>query len=318
MNDQRSPSRSRIALVGAGRIGRQHAQAVQQSDLLELTAVVDPDARAREAVGDESTLRFESPDALPELGLDGVIVAVPTAHHVAVVSPLLDARIPVLCEKPCGLDVAEVLELAALARKVSVPLMVGYWRRFVPSLCALQARIQSGETGDLTTVLAFQWDGEPPSPAFRDPASSGGILVDMGVHEFDMLRWLTGQEIYDITGFASHVTWADVVEGDPDTVNLVAYLTGGSTAIVSLARRHPPGDLARVEVLGGDRAESLTFIDPASDVAVMLPALQAQAEALVGHSPFSPASVDDAVEALHAATRAATAVGLDARREVPR
>jgi myo-inositol 2-dehydrogenase/D-chiro-inositol 1-dehydrogenase len=157
-------------------------------------------------------------------------------------------------------------------------------------------------------VLAVQWDGEPPPAAFRDPASSGGILIDMGVHEFDMLRWLTGQEIEGMVGYSSDVAWNVPVPGDPETVNLAAQLGDGATAVVSLARRHPPGDVCRVEVLGGDRAEAITFVAPGDGGAVMLDALQAQAEALVGHGSFAPAQVDDAVKALDAATHAANAV----------
>jgi myo-inositol 2-dehydrogenase/D-chiro-inositol 1-dehydrogenase len=190
-----------------------------------------------------------------------------------------------------------------------VRLQVGYWRRFVPELRELRERI-AGSPSEISMLMAVQWDGEPPSAEFRDPRSSGGILVDMGVHEFDMLRWLTGQELGAIAGFASNVAWRAPVANDPETVNLVVELSGGTTAVISLARRHPPGDLCRVEVLGGDTAEAITFVRPGDGDAGMAAALQAQAEALAGHATGEPALVEDAVEALEAATRASEQLGL--------
>ncbi len=315
-----SSAPARIGLVGAGRIGRQHALAVQRSPLLELAAIADPSEPARTAIAGDAPTFETVGQMLAEVALDGVVVAVPSALHVDVVPVLLEAGIPVLCEKPCGLATADVRHLASLARESGVALQVGYWRRFVPSLCALRERILDQESGEVAMLSALQWDGEPPSAAFRDPASSGGILVDMGVHEFDMLRWLTGQEIGEIAGFASDVTWAPPVAGDPETVNLVARMSGGATATVSLARRHPPGDLCRIDVLAGEHVESVTFVEPDEDEPLMLAALQAQVEALVGHGAFAPARVDDAVAALDAATRAAQTLGtpLPAPREVLR
>jgi myo-inositol 2-dehydrogenase / D-chiro-inositol 1-dehydrogenase len=309
--DGMSARPTRLAVIGAGRIGSQHALAVQASALLELAAVVDPNAAARDAVAGDGVLRLASIDALlRNTQVEGAIVAVPSARHVEVVSHLLHAGIPVLCEKPCGLQRDDVLALAALSCETGTHLQVGYWRRFVPALHALRERIASGALGEISMLVAVQWDGEPPPTAFRDPASSGGILVDMGVHEFDMLRWLTGQEIVAITGFASEVAWAEPVVGDPETVNLVARLSGGATASISLVRRYPPGDLCRVEVLGGDGSESVLFLDPAAAEPPMLPALQSQAEALAARDPGDmAASVEDSLAALDAAEMAAAALG---------
>jgi myo-inositol 2-dehydrogenase / D-chiro-inositol 1-dehydrogenase len=271
----------RIAVAGAGRIGREHIRAIQRSPRLALAGVADPSEAARAAFASaDVAVATDVEGLLAATRVDAVIVAVPSAHHVTLVSRLLERGVPVLCEKPCGLRSADVRDLGARAAELGTPLQIGYWRRFVPSLRELRARIADGSMGELSMVTAIQWDGEPPSAAFRDVASSGGILIDMGVHEFDMLRWLTGQEIVEMTGYASDVNYAEPVPGDPETVNLVARMSGGTTAIVSLARRYPPGDICRVEVLGGEATTQLTFVEPGDDGEMLIDAFQAQAEHL--------------------------------------
>jgi myo-inositol 2-dehydrogenase / D-chiro-inositol 1-dehydrogenase len=117
-------------------------------------------------------------------GLDGVVVAAPSALHVELVTQTVDAGVPVLCEKPCGLTTQQIHSAADPAKKRDVPLQVGYWWRFVPALQHLRQRMIGGELGDIYLVVCHQWDAAPPPPEFR--ARSGGIFVDMGVHEFDL------------------------------------------------------------------------------------------------------------------------------------
>jgi len=213
----------------------------------------------------------------------------------------------VLCEKPCGLTSAETRALAGRAADAGLPLHVGYWRRFVPALRELRAALAAGSFGDLELVACAQWDERPPPAAFRDPASSGGILVDMGVHEFDELRWLTGQEIVSVTGVASEAH----VDGDPDGVALALRLDGGATGVVSLLRHHPPGDLCRVEVVGTKDAVRIDFLAPADGEQVFLEALRAQAAdfaAAVAGQASAGATPDDAARALEVAERATLSI----------
>lgn len=114
-----------------------------------------------------------------------------------------------------------------------------------------------------------QWDLEPPSQEFR--ASSGGIFADMGVHEFDQIRWLTGQEIVSMHA-------ARTAGDDPDCVQIVAELDGGSTAMISLGRWHPQGDSVKVEVYGTKGTASCWFLQPVGGEAAFHQALRLQAE----------------------------------------
>jgi myo-inositol 2-dehydrogenase/D-chiro-inositol 1-dehydrogenase len=188
-------------------------------------------------------------------------------------------------------------------------MQVAYWRRFVPALRALRDRIRQGELGSLVFVSSAQLDELPPAAGFRDPRSSGGIVVDMGVHELDQLRWLTGQEIVAVAGAAGSVGWDTPVDGDPELVSLALQTDGGIAATVVLARRYPPGETCRVEVVGLQGAEAFAFVAPPTGDETIAAALRAQAEDFARNGGEG-ATVDDAIAALDAAARAKAALGL--------
>ena len=137
-----------------------------------------------------------------------------------------------------------------VAADAGVVLQIGYWRRFVPALVELRERITAGALGEPAQIWSWQWDEWPPSPAFR--ARSGGILLDMGVHEFDQVRWLTGQEFNDVTAIAASVASETPVPGDPESVAAVAELSGGAVATVSVGRTAAVPDAAP-SVIGAAR-----------------------------------------------------------------
>lgn len=300
----------RLGLIGAGRMGRTHLQAIGGSQQVRVTGVVDSDARTRAAVEAAGTPAFPSVDELLAAGrIDGALIAVPTNRHVAVLETVAAAGIPVLCEKPCGLTVAETSRCASAASRARVLLQVAYWRRFVPELGDIRHQVRSGELGDILAVNCYQWDAAPPSAEFR--GSSGGIFIDMGVHEFDQVRWLTGQEFKTVHVASSGAGDSD---RDPDCAQLVAELDGGTTAMVSLGRWHPAGDSCKVEVFGTKGTVSSWFLDPVDGDAVFRRALRRQAEAfaaavradsgvdVAGRAAGSTA--DDALAALSVATEA--------------
>lgn len=293
----------RIGVIGAGRMGRTHIKAISGSLEVTVAGVVEPFEATRQAVAASGIPAFATlEELLDATELDGALVVVPTDQHVAVLAQVMGAGLPVICEKPCGLTAAEASENAALAEKTGLPLQIAYWRRFVPALVALRERIQDGELGEILAVNCSQWDEAPPSAAFR--SSSGGIYADMGVHEFDQIRWLTGQEFSTVCGARAV---PGTVDGDPECAQLACELDGGSTAMVSLGRWHPAGDLVKVEVYGTKGTVSSVFLDPAEGDVVFLEALRLQAEDFarlvwtrVGHG----ARAADAVAALKVAEMA--------------
>lgn len=295
----------KFGLLGAGRMGRNHLRAISASDVVTVSAIAEPSADARAALQTGATIH-ESLDAMLDAGgLDAVLVCVPSDLHLETVERLVDARMPTLCEKPVGVMAQESRQAAALVARAKIPFQVGFWRRFVPSLRHLRERIGAGELGDLYCVANFQWDGAPPGAYFRQ--HSGGIFVDMGVHEFDQTRWLTGQEFEAISAVASGVA-AEPWPGDPESAHAIADLSRGTTAVISLGRRFPLGDVCKVEVFGTKDAAECKFLWPPSADDTFFAALRAQAESFARHAGGAAregAGAEDAAAALDGAERAA-------------
>jgi len=291
----------RLGLVGAGRMGRTHLRALAGSERVAVSAVAEMSEAARSAVAAPGvSLHASAAEMLAEAALDGVLIAAPTGQHGAIIAEVAAHGLPVLCEKPCGLTAEAARASARTAAAAGVPLQVAYWRRFVPGLRRLHDRIAAGEFGTIHLVTCYQWDEQPPSAAFR--AHSGGIAIDMGVHEFDQLRWLTGQDI----GALATVTSGRAPDGiaDVDGAQVIAALSGGGSGFISLGRYYPAGDAVWAEVFGTQGSERCDVIDPAEGERAQLEALRRQAESFAefaGGAPCAGATADDAIAALAAA-----------------
>jgi myo-inositol 2-dehydrogenase/D-chiro-inositol 1-dehydrogenase len=289
-------------------MGRTHLRALAGSDVVKVTAIAEMSPAAREAVAAPGVAVYESvAEMLDRTALDGVLIAAPTDQHGAIIAEVAARGLPILCEKPCGLTAAAAQTSAQVAAAAGVPLQVAYWRRFVPGLRQLHDRIAAGELGVIHLVTCYQWDERPPSPVFR--AHSGGIAIDMGVHEFDQLRWLTGQ---DIAGLAV-VSSGSAPDGiaDVDGAQVVLTLSGGATGFVSLGRYFRVGDAVWAEAFGTEGHERCDVIDPAEGEVAQLAALRAQAESFASFAADGPcqgATAADAIAALAAAERVTAAI----------
>jgi myo-inositol 2-dehydrogenase/D-chiro-inositol 1-dehydrogenase len=285
-------ARLRVAVVGAGRMGRTHLAALARSERAVAVAVVEPDPPARERAG---VAGFATVDELLAAGgFDAALIAAPTDLHLGLVRRFAAAGVPVLCEKPCGLTEAD----AAAAAEAGGLLQVGYWRRFVPELVALREQVRAGELGTPSLLICHQWDELPPPPGFR--ARSGGIAVDMAVHEIDQARWLLGQEFGDVTAVGG------APGEDPDVAVATGRLTGGAVAALTLGRRFPPGDSCWCELFATGGYVRVEFMAGASAQDAFLAALAAQADAFAaaaaGEDPRGAGGAD-AVAALRTAAR---------------
>ena len=269
----------RIALIGAGRMGRVHLDALQRADGIELAGVVEPVAatRRRLAAGGVADPYATADELLERDRPDGVLIAAPSDQHPALVARFAAAGIPMLCEKPLGVHATQSLEAVRLVADAGLLLQVGYWRRFVPDLRDLRARIRAGELGQISQLSCMQWDEELPSEDFR--AHSGGIAVDMGVHEFDQTRWLLGQEFEWLTAAHAGFSSGPRDPADPDAATLLGQLSGGAAVTISLGRRFPHADSCWLEVWGTEGYERLTFMWDIAGQEVFLRSMQRQAEA---------------------------------------
>jgi myo-inositol 2-dehydrogenase/D-chiro-inositol 1-dehydrogenase len=286
-----------IAVVGAGRMGSVHMRALGETRLARLAAVVEPLAKPRErAARLYGVPPFAALDELFASGLaEGVVITAPTDLHLRLVGDCVRAGVPVFCEKPCGLSADQAGQAAAVASAAGLPLQVGYYRRFLPELVALRQRIAAGRLGELSLVVLNQWDEHPPSAEFE--RRSGGIVVDMGVHEIDQLRWLTGQEVEQVAALTP-------APGDQSSAVISLRLSGGTLGAITLGRRFPHPDSCWMEVVGTAGYERLPFVWAEQGEKVVLAGIAAELDAFaaaVRGAPMAGPGGADAVAALEVA-----------------
>ncbi len=242
-----------LALIGCGRMGRQHLAAASGADDVRVAAVVDP-APMLETISPVVTLE----DALAA-NIDGVLIASPTATHEHLVTLALERGKHVLCEKPLTLDPDTDLALGALAERLGLILQVGFWRRFAEPYLRLRSELGSGTIGRPTAIRAAQWDACPPPPDFCDPQSSGGIEVDCGVHEIDVARWILESEPVAAAAAAPGCIGPLADVGDVETMLGLVRLTGARAMTLDLTRTAGHCDSIRTEVIGTSGSAVVDF-----------------------------------------------------------
>lgn len=239
----------RVAVLGAGRMGRRRAELLALSPVVEEIIIGN---RTRErgeelaaSVGGRAASFEDALGAYP----DAVVVAASTAAHNDLLGAALELRVPVFCEKPLTAALETSLVIASEADRLGVPVQVGYHRRFDPGFAEARRTVESGRLGTLYSATSVSYDHTLPDTEFL--AGSGGIWKDLHVHDFDLLRWITGLEIVSV--FAVQGVRADErfeAYGDADTTMAVGVFGGGAVMSVRGARHDPRGQDVRVELLG--------------------------------------------------------------------
>ncbi len=240
----------RFAILGAGRIGQVHARAVAGTPGARLVAIADPVARAAEAVQAAWGCDIRTIDAiLAAADVDAVVICTPTDTHADLIEKFTAAGKAVFCEKPVDLSLARVQACLKTVAANKGRVMVGFNRRFDPDFIAVKAAIDAGTIGDVEMVTITSRDpGAPPADYIT---RSGGIFRDMTIHDFDMARWLLGEEVETVQAAASVLTDKTIgTLGDFDSVNVILRTASGRQAIITNTRRASYGYDQRIEVLG--------------------------------------------------------------------
>lgn len=239
-----------FAILGAGRIGRVHAGAIATVPGARLVAVADAMPAAAAALasargGDVRTIE----DILASADVDAVVICTPTDTHADLIEAFCKAGKAVFCEKPVDLSLARVSACLKVVAATGGTLMVGFNRRFDPDFMAVKAAIDAGSIGSVEMVTITSRD--PGAPPLDYIARSGGIFRDMTIHDFDMARWLLGEEVETVQAAASVLTDAAIGKaGDFDSVNVILRTASGRQAIITNTRRATYGYDQRIEVLG--------------------------------------------------------------------
>ena len=236
-----------IALIGAGRIGCIHAANVAAERRLRLRYVVDPVEASAQDVASGAGADVATLDAaLADPAVRGVIVASATDTHLDYASRAIAAGKGVFCEKPIDLDLARARSAAGQLGGADVPLLLGFNRRFDPHFRALESRLRDGSMGPLETLHIISHDPAPPPIDYV--RVSGGLFKDMAIHDFDMARWLLGEE--PIALFASASCLVDPAigaAGDVDTAKIFLRTASGKLCVISNSRRSGYGYDQRIE-----------------------------------------------------------------------
>jgi len=246
-----------VVLVGLGRMGSIHLETIRtRVPTLRLAAIAEPTADlATPARVGAAAVYAEAAEALRHPGVRACIVATPTDSHGSIVAQALETGLHVFCEKPLTLAPAESIELGAAARASGLVLQVGFWRRFAEPLVEARRLLHAGAIGRPLLLRLVQWDVDCPPADWCDPARSGGIFVDMAVHEFDEIEWLLDEPITEVTARPLALVNEELAAvGDFDNAVVLARLAGGAHAAVELSRNGRYADDIRLEILGSDGA----------------------------------------------------------------
>ncbi|KAB2368859.1 Gfo/Idh/MocA family protein [Actinomadura montaniterrae] len=262
----------RVGLLGAGRIGAWHARFLSGHPAVGELVIGDADARRAEALAGPLGARAADPGAVLAAGPDAVLIATPTSTHADLLVRACEAGVPAFCEKPVAPDLRTTLEVRDRVAKTGVPVHIGFQRRFDAGYAAARQAVLDGRLGDLHRVHLVTADPAPPPAEYV--ASSGGIFRDCHIHDFDILRWVTGREVESVTAVGANRGDGYFADArDVDTSAAVLVLDDGTIATMQGSRYNGAGYDVRMElsgtagtwVVGLDERAALRSAEPGVD-----------------------------------------------------
>jgi myo-inositol 2-dehydrogenase/D-chiro-inositol 1-dehydrogenase len=254
----------RFGLLGAGRIGKVHARAISSTPDAELAAVADAVEAAAQAIADTYGCAIRTVDEIEAADdIDAVVICTPTDTHADLIERFARAGKAIFCEKPIDLSLDRVKACLQVVEETGAQLMVGFNRRFDPHFAGVRKAIDDGRIGDVEMVQIVSRDpGAPPASYIK---SSGGIFRDMTIHDFDMARFILGEEPTAVTATASVLTDPAIGElGDYDSVSVILTTASGRHCTISNSRRATYGYDQRLEVHGSKGSVAIENQRPVS------------------------------------------------------
>lgn len=240
-----------LAVLGAGRIGKMHVEALlSQVPEADLRAVCDPtiDVAWARSLGVPRTVT-DPAEIFADREIEAVVIAVPSTMHADVVIAAARAGKQIFCEKPLTFDLSRAAAIRRIRDEAGVILQVGFNRRFDPDIRDLRDRVQSGEIGALEILEIVNRD--PAFPAIEFMRTSGGIFFDFAIHDFDVARFVSGREIESVYSRGEALVDPRIREfGDMDSATTVLRLQGDVLAVILNSRQSNCGYDQRIEALG--------------------------------------------------------------------
>lgn len=254
-----------IGVIGLGRIGRinsRHLLGYTQGARLAAVSTRRPVAAA-EFFGQAANVKIYTDyhDLLADPTIDGVLVVTHTHTHHDIVMAAAEAGKAVFCEKPIALTLAETDSMLAAIEKAGVLFQVGFMRRFDKGFAAAKRKIEAGEIGAPIVAQAMSRDPNCPDPDWAAPPNSGGMILDLAIHDFDMLRWLMNDEVEKVYAEGGNLTCPALVEaGDIDTAIINLRFNRGGLGYVEAGRNCRYGYDIRCEIRGTEGTLQIGYL----------------------------------------------------------
>jgi myo-inositol 2-dehydrogenase / D-chiro-inositol 1-dehydrogenase len=242
-----------VAVLGAGRMGLTHIRTLAGIRSVRVVVVADPDPAAAErgrAIARAERTTADPLDAIGDPAVDAVVIITPTSTHAAMIEAAVTAGKAAWSEKPIALDLAETERIVEVIERSGRPVQLGFQRRYDPGYVLARERIDAGELGRIETFRALGRDTYPPSVEFL--RTSGGLFLDMAVHDLDLARFLVG-EVEEVQAWGANLLDDRFREaGDIDTAVTLLRFRNGALGTVETARHSRWGYDIRTEVAGSE------------------------------------------------------------------
>ena len=237
----------RVGLIGAGRIGAFHGRTLAAHPEVGEVVVTDPLPERARAVADEIA-GSTAPDADSMIAeIDAMVIAAGTDAHAPMMHLAADAGIPIFCEKPIAVDLKATDTVVDHIAEAGVPAQIGFQRRFDAGYAAAKGKVDDGSLGSLYSLRTTTHDYEPPPAGYVDM----GIFVDTQIHDFDIVRFVTGQEATEVYATRFMTTAEPFGAARPvETGTVILSLSEGTQALMSGVRHNPVGHDVRMELFG--------------------------------------------------------------------
>jgi myo-inositol 2-dehydrogenase / D-chiro-inositol 1-dehydrogenase len=239
----------RFGVLGAGRIGKVHAGTIARLSNSSVAYVADAVEQAATDLAASVGAKVASVEEVLGSDVDAILICTPTDTHADLIEKAVQSGKHVLCEKPVSLSVERIEQAVPVVEKSGKAVMIGFNRRFDPNFGGLRKRLMDKEIGEVELVTIISRDPAPPPVSYIE--RSGGLFRDMMIHDFDMARFLVGEEFVTVHALGSAlVDKAIGVAGDVDTASVQMQTASGKIAVITNSRRAAYGYDQRIEVHG--------------------------------------------------------------------
>jgi scyllo-inositol 2-dehydrogenase (NAD+) len=257
-------ARLNVGLIGVGRLGRVYARELSARIAhTRLVAVADMNEKlAREVAAEFDVPRsYADPEQLiADSTVDAVVIVSPTHAHRDHVVAALKSKKPTFCEKPPAIALAEAIAMADAEKQTGTFFQMGFMRRFDPGYTAAKRQVDEGRIGRPVVFKATSRDPFPPSLSYADPKSSGGIFIDMGIHDFDLARWFMG-DVASVQAVGAVLAFPELASvGDHDNVIATMTFADGRLGVVDLTRNGYYGYDISTDLLGTEGTIRVGYI----------------------------------------------------------